>query len=130
MSDVVVITGASGGVGRATARLFAQDGAKIALLARGENGLEAAATEVEELGGKDLVLPPSVADAAQVEAAAQAVEITYHGMVWGTRAALKRMADATVAGSSRSARRSPSEAFCSRRRTAARSTPARDSPSR
>jgi NAD(P)-dependent dehydrogenase (short-subunit alcohol dehydrogenase family) len=70
-SDVVVITGASGGVGRATARLFAQDGAKIALLVRGENGLEAAAIEAEELGGKDLVLPTNVADAAQVEAAAQ-----------------------------------------------------------
>jgi NAD(P)-dependent dehydrogenase (short-subunit alcohol dehydrogenase family) len=59
MSDVVVITGASGGIGRATARRFAQDGAKIALLARGEAGLEATAREVEERGGKRLVLPPT-----------------------------------------------------------------------
>jgi len=59
MSDVVVITGASGGVGRATARRFAQDGAKIALLARGQDGLEAAATEVEELGAKALASPPT-----------------------------------------------------------------------
>jgi NADP-dependent 3-hydroxy acid dehydrogenase YdfG len=72
MGDVVVITGASGGIGRATARRFAQDGARIALLARGDAGLEGAATEVEELGAKGLVLPTDVADADQVEAAAQA----------------------------------------------------------
>ena len=127
MSDVVVITGASGGVGRATARRFAKDGAKIALLARGRGGLEAAAREVEELGSRALVLPTDVADADQVEAAAEATEeklgpidiwindamatiyaefldvepdeyrrateVTYHGMVWGTRAALRRMAE-------------------------------------
>src|SRR5207237_3494438 len=74
MSDVVVITGASGGIGRATARRFAQDGAKIALLARGHAGLDATAREVEERGGKALVLPTDVADAVQVEAAAQATE--------------------------------------------------------
>jgi NADP-dependent 3-hydroxy acid dehydrogenase YdfG len=127
MGDVVVITGASGGIGRATARRFAQDGARIALLARGDAGLEGAATEVEELGAKALILPTDVADADQVEAAAKAAEdelgpidiwvndamatiyaeflaiepdeyrratdVTYHGMVWGTRAALKRMAE-------------------------------------
>jgi len=127
MSDVVVITGASGGVGRATARRFAEDGAKIALIARGQAGLEATAREVEERGGKALVLPTDVADPDQVEAAAQATErefgpidiwvndamatiysefldvepdeyrratdVTYHGMVWGTKAALKRMAE-------------------------------------
>src|SRR5438552_13347582 len=74
MGDVVVITGASGGIGRATARRFAQDGAKIALIARGEAGLEGIATEVEEWGGTALVLPTDVADADQVEAAAQAAE--------------------------------------------------------
>jgi NAD(P)-dependent dehydrogenase (short-subunit alcohol dehydrogenase family) len=74
MSDVVVITGASGGIGRATARRFAQDGARIALLARGEAGLEGIATEIEERGAKALVLPTDVADAGQVEAAAQAAE--------------------------------------------------------
>ena len=72
MSDVVVITGASGGIGRATARRFGQDGAKVALLARGRAGLEGAAKEVEESGGKALVLPTDVADPDQVEAAAHA----------------------------------------------------------
>src|ERR1700746_1676225 len=74
MGDVVVITGASGGIGRATARRFAEDGAKIALLARGEAGLEAAAGEIEQRGGLALVLPTDVADAGQIEAAAQAAE--------------------------------------------------------
>src|SRR3954454_6383690 len=74
MGDVVVITGASGGIGRATARRFAQDGARIALLARGRAGLEATAREVEERGGQALVIPTDVAEADQVEAAAQAAE--------------------------------------------------------
>jgi short-subunit dehydrogenase len=123
--EVVVITGASGGVGRATARRFAADGARIGLIARGRRGLEAAAREVEEAGGQALVLPADVSQPDQVEAAATAVEeqlgpidvwvnnamvtiyaefldidpdeyrrsteVTYLGMVWGTRAALKRM---------------------------------------
>ena len=97
------------------------------LLARGRAGLEATAHEIEELGGRALVLPTDVADADQVEAAAEATEeelgpidiwindamatiyaefldvepdeyrrateVTYHGMVWGTRAALRRMAE-------------------------------------
>ena len=124
-SEVVVITGASGGVGRAAARRFAADGAKVALLARGRKGLEATAREVEQAGGEALVLPVDVAVHDQVEAAASSVEnalgkidvwvndamvtvyaefldiepgefarateVTYLGMVWGTRAALKRM---------------------------------------
>jgi short-subunit dehydrogenase len=123
--EVVVITGASGGVGRAAARKFAAEGAKIALLARGRKGLEATAREVEQAGGKALVLPVDVAEYDQVEAAAASVEdafgeidvwvndamvtvyaefldiepaefkrsteVSYLGMVWGTRAALKRM---------------------------------------
>jgi short-subunit dehydrogenase len=123
--EVVVITGASGGVGRAAARKFGADGAKVALLARGRKGLEGAAREVEQAGGKALVLPVDVAEFDQVEAAAasvedafgpidvwindamvtvyaefmdiepdeykRATEVTYLGMVWGTRAALKRM---------------------------------------
>jgi NAD(P)-dependent dehydrogenase (short-subunit alcohol dehydrogenase family) len=123
--DVVVITGASGGVGRAAARRFAADGARVGLIARGRKGLEGAAREVEEAGGQALVLPVDVSDAHQVEAAASSVEdafgpidvwvndamvtiyaefkdiepdefrratdVTYHGMVWGTQAALKRM---------------------------------------
>jgi NADP-dependent 3-hydroxy acid dehydrogenase YdfG len=72
--EVVVITGASAGVGRATAREFAKAGARIALLARGEDGLEAARKEIEATGGKALVLPTDVADASQVEAAADTIE--------------------------------------------------------
>jgi short-subunit dehydrogenase len=123
--EVVVITGASGGVGRAAARKFAADGAKIALLARGRKGLAAAAREVEQAGGEALVIPVDVAEYDQVEAAAASVEdafgpidvwvndamvtvyaefleiepeefkrstdVSYLGLVWGTRAALKRM---------------------------------------
>jgi short-subunit dehydrogenase len=123
--EVVVITGASGGVGRAAARKFGERGAKVALIARGRKGLEAAATEVERAGGTALVLPLDVSHPDQVEAAAASVEdafgeidvwvndamvtvyaefldiepdeftrsteVTYLGMVWGTRAALKRM---------------------------------------
>jgi NAD(P)-dependent dehydrogenase (short-subunit alcohol dehydrogenase family) len=123
--EVVVLTGASGGVGRATARRFAEEGARIGLIARGRRGLDAAAREVQERGGEALVLPLDVANHDQVEAAAASVEeafgpidvwindamvtvyapfteiepdefrratdVTYLGMVWGTRAALKRM---------------------------------------
>jgi len=123
--QVVVITGASGGVGRAAARRFGKDGCRVALLARGRAGLEAAAHEVEQAGGKALVLPVDVSQHDQVEAAAASVEdafgpidiwvndamvtvyaefldiepeefarstdVSYLGMVWGTRAALKRM---------------------------------------
>lgn len=71
---VVVITGASAGVGRAVAREFAKQGAKIALLARGVDRLNAAKKEVEELGGTALVLALDVADSEAVERAAQTVE--------------------------------------------------------
>jgi NAD(P)-dependent dehydrogenase (short-subunit alcohol dehydrogenase family) len=125
--EVVVITGSSGGVGRAAARRFARDGAKVALIARGRMGLQAAAEEVESAGGQALVLPVDVADHDRVEAAASSVEdafgpidvwvndamvtvyaefleiepaefrrateVSYLGMVWGTRVALKRMLD-------------------------------------
>ncbi|MDQ6856977.1 MAG: SDR family oxidoreductase [Candidatus Dormibacteraeota bacterium] len=72
--EVVVVTGASGGVGRAVAHAFARRGAHVALLARGEESLRDAAGEVEEMGGKALVIPTDVADADAVEAAAQQVE--------------------------------------------------------
>ena len=72
--EVVVITGASAGVGRATAREFARRGARIGLLARGQEGLDAARAEVESLGGEALVVPTDVADQPQVERAAAAVE--------------------------------------------------------
>src|SRR5437764_10941628 len=73
-AEVVVVTGASAGVGRATVRAFARQGAHIGLLARGRAGLEGARRDVEQLGGKSLVLPTDVSDAAAVEAAAAAVE--------------------------------------------------------
>lgn len=72
--EIVVITGASAGMGRATVREFARHGADVALIARGRDGLEAAAREVESCGGRALVLPVDVADAAQVQAAADKVE--------------------------------------------------------
>ncbi|MFB9807714.1 SDR family oxidoreductase [Haladaptatus pallidirubidus] len=72
--EVVVITGASAGVGRATARAFAEQGAHIGLLARGEAGLEAARQDVEDAGSEALVVSTDVADPEQVEAAADAVE--------------------------------------------------------
>ncbi len=72
--QVVVVTGASAGIGRATVRALARRGARIGLIARGIEGLEAAKREVEELGGTALVLPTDVADAEAVETAAQRVE--------------------------------------------------------
>jgi NAD(P)-dependent dehydrogenase (short-subunit alcohol dehydrogenase family) len=73
-NKVIVITGASAGVGRATARRFATHGARIGLLARGPGGLEGARRDVEKLGGKALVIPVDVVDADRVEAAAAQVE--------------------------------------------------------
>jgi NAD(P)-dependent dehydrogenase (short-subunit alcohol dehydrogenase family) len=122
---VVVITGGTAGVGRATARRFAADGARVAILARGEDGLDAVAHEIFRLGGQALAIPTDVAHPAQVFAAADRVErelgmidiwinnamttvfgrvdqidpaelrrvtdVTYHGYVWGTQAALRAM---------------------------------------
>lgn len=73
-NQCVVITGASAGIGRATALAFGKRGCRVALLARGSDGLEAAKREIEELGGRALVIPTDVADHAQVEAAAEQVE--------------------------------------------------------
>jgi nucleoside-diphosphate-sugar epimerase len=72
--QVVVVTGASGGIGRATAHAFARRGGRVGLVARGREGLEEAAREVRSLGGQALVIPTDVADHEQVEAAAAAVE--------------------------------------------------------
>jgi len=74
MAEVVVVTGASAGVGRATVRRFAEEGASIGLIARGRERLEAAAREIESLGGRALVLPLDVADQEAVEQAADEVE--------------------------------------------------------
>jgi short-subunit dehydrogenase len=73
-AETVVITGASAGLGRAAAQEFGRHGARIGLLARGVDGLEAAKREIEELGGQALVIPTDVADATAVEHAAALVE--------------------------------------------------------
>ena len=120
-----MVTGASGGVGREIVRRLAEQGYSIGLLARGKDGLEGAKRDVEQRGGKGLVIPTDVAHHDQIEAAADAVEdqfgpidlwindamvsmyapfweigpdeykhitdVTYHGQVYGTMAALKRM---------------------------------------
>jgi NAD(P)-dependent dehydrogenase (short-subunit alcohol dehydrogenase family) len=122
---VVVVTGATAGVGRAITQHFARKGAKLGLLARGADGLDATQQEVERLGGQALAVQTDVAEADQVETAAAQIEeelgeidiwvnnamtsvfgefteiepeeyqrvtdVCYHGSVWGTRAALKRM---------------------------------------
>jgi NAD(P)-dependent dehydrogenase (short-subunit alcohol dehydrogenase family) len=75
--EVVVITGASAGVGRATARAFAKQGASIGLLARGLDALVNARAEVEKYGGRAIVLQADVANPHQVEAAAARVEETF-----------------------------------------------------
>jgi NAD(P)-dependent dehydrogenase (short-subunit alcohol dehydrogenase family) len=71
---VVAITGASAGLGRATVRRFAREGDHIGLIARGQEGLEHARKEVESAGGRALALPTDVADAEQVEKAAESIE--------------------------------------------------------
>ncbi len=72
--EVVMITGASAGIGRATAQAFARRGASIGLLARGKERLESARAEVEELGGRALVLPADAADDKAMDAAAEKLE--------------------------------------------------------
>jgi NADP-dependent 3-hydroxy acid dehydrogenase YdfG len=123
--QVVVITGATAGVGRAVAWRFAEEGASIALLARGREGLDATAREIEARGGRALPIAVDVADADAVRAAAAQIErelgpieiwinnamttvfgriaqispeeyrrvtdVTYHGVVWGTMAAVEVM---------------------------------------
>jgi NAD(P)-dependent dehydrogenase (short-subunit alcohol dehydrogenase family) len=74
VSRVVVVTGASAGVGRAAARAFGARGDRVALLARGEEGLEGARRDVEAAGGRALALPTDVADPEAVEAAAARAE--------------------------------------------------------
>ena len=69
-----VITGASAGVGRASARLFGEKGWRVGLVARGIDGLEGAKREIEQAGGEAMVLPTDVADESAVDAAAERVE--------------------------------------------------------
>lgn len=71
---VIAITGASSGVGRASARAFGTRGDSVALIARGFDGLKEAAREVEDAGGRALVVPADVSDPEQVERAADTIE--------------------------------------------------------
>jgi NAD(P)-dependent dehydrogenase (short-subunit alcohol dehydrogenase family) len=73
-AKTVVVTGGTAGVGRATVREFARNGADVAILARGKDRLEAAKREVEELGQRALAIPVDVANAAAVEDAAERIE--------------------------------------------------------
>jgi len=72
--QVVVVTGASGGIGRAVAQAYAARGAQIALLARGERGLAGAAEDVRRAGGRPLVVPVDMSDSDAVFAAADVIE--------------------------------------------------------
>src|SRR5579884_3076467 len=73
-AEVVVVTGASAGLGRAIAREFGKHGAHVGLIARGKDGLNAAKREIEASGGRALVLPVDVADHEAVFEAAEKVE--------------------------------------------------------
>ena len=73
-TQTVVITGASAGIGRATARLFGARGARVGLIARGQAGLDGAARDVKEAGGTALAISADVSDYDQVSAAARQVE--------------------------------------------------------
>ena len=71
---IVVVTGASGGIGRATARAFGERGDTVVLIARGRRGLQAAADDVDRAGGRGIVMPLDVSDADAVEAAVSDIE--------------------------------------------------------
>lgn len=96
MRRVVVVSGASGGVGRAVARRFAACGDRVALLARGEEGLEAAAEDVRAAGGEALPLAVDVADPDAVELAAAEVEARFGPIsVWVNNAFVGALAPVT-----------------------------------
>jgi NAD(P)-dependent dehydrogenase (short-subunit alcohol dehydrogenase family) len=73
-SEVVVVTGASAGIGRAIVQRFAREGADVGLIARGEAGLAGAKRDVEAAGGQAVIAVADVADSEQMEAAAQRIE--------------------------------------------------------
>lgn len=88
-NSVVVITGASSGIGRATARLFAEEGAMLVLAARRERALDEVANECEMRGARTLVIPTDVADEAAVQVLAQRAAETFGRIdIWVNNAAV------------------------------------------
>ena len=73
-APIVVVTGGTAGIGRATVREFAKNGYDVAILARGQDGLDATRREVDEMGRRALAIPTDVADWKAVEAAAGQIE--------------------------------------------------------
>ena len=90
-SRIVVVTGASAGIGRATAVEFGKQGWRVTLLARGIDGLEGARQDIEAVGAEAMIIETDVADYAQVEAAASRVEAE-----WGPIEAWINNAMATI----------------------------------
>jgi NADP-dependent 3-hydroxy acid dehydrogenase YdfG len=90
---VVVITGASAGVGRALARAYGARGASVGLIARGRERLDATCLEIEQAGGRGLACPADVADADAIDRAADTIESHFgpidiwinNAMVWCSR---------------------------------------------
>jgi hypothetical protein len=99
--DIVVITEAASGVGRATALEFARHGARLGLVGLDTQGLEATRQQVEVLGGEAIVVTADPTDPDQLESAAETIEETFGPIdIWinnspqgmhGTRTALRRM---------------------------------------
>ena len=88
-NEVVVVTGASAGVGRAVARAFGKRKARVGLIARGIDGLEAAKREIESYGGEAIVLPLDVSDHDALDAAASKVEEAFGPIdIWVNNAML------------------------------------------
>ena len=104
--EVVVITGAGAGLGRAIVQSFARRGAHIGLVSRGRERLEDARREVEHLGGRAMVLPGDVADPATTERAAACIEETFGPIDVWVNDAMTTVFSPVIDGNSASVRRS------------------------
>lgn len=87
--SVVVITGASSGIGRATAHAFAKKGATLVLAARRKEALDETLLECEQLGGRGIVVPTDVSDSSQMDLLADVAVDTYEKIdIWVNNAAV------------------------------------------